>query len=728
MTRTLFAIAMAAALAGWWAAGTPTQLSAATAQMTHESAAWRKAQARNTRNAYQQYLQKYPRGKHAREARRRLARQFAVQGPSGAGGGAKHHAHHFSASNVAKSAEVQDIGEAPLSVARGRVPAVAAGARAAAPLTVDAGSTRADLSPVDDGSRAKTSAYWNSWFEVADEPTQEPLTINVTYTFVLDLSPFEYAKMRPQEAVSAAVDPEVEKVLSDPRRKFLTFKIKPLVAQGSGLQLQNSTPVDFRITLDRIRHPNLQMKERYENKEITIRAFSEDVTAGQARIQFSASQSGCFALALAILDETGRFPLDHLVRWIAVNSPGRTAPPCGDAVAGGPRRMHSGLASLLETSLEVQSSGTAELASAAFLVFEPAPVSDAGSFVIFVDGRSNQTPTVYAWNTVSSIVGRLNNDQGLPMLIGEARDLAGKGRVGSYAKAARELEKVFFPRDNDDAQRAESAFKQLVKQSSVRPVVVVRVVSELADGQKRSVFVPLGILGAKAEDGSGAVLSQPITVVQPLPRERYDSDSNCIGDWTFVLPNELQGLDDLSQLWSNNSPGIHDFAKFQTYLGDNSPIKEHPGQGLLLLAHHGKGNLWFERETDRVIAEDVVRRYPPGSVGVFAACSTAAAYDDGFLRQFNQHGVDALIASPFAIPAVYGTRLAAVFPQAVAELRPKNGHRATISELFAHALELTAKRLKDDKPNARYDEIGLEYVLLGNPSLVLCPEAGAPPQ
>jgi hypothetical protein len=88
------------------------------------------------------------------------------------------------------------------------------------------------------------------------------------------------------------------------------------------------------------------------------------------------------------------------------------------------------------------------------------------------------------------------------------------------------------------------------------------------------------------------------------------------------------------------------------------------------------------------------------------------------VERFNERGVDALIASPFPVPAIYGTRLAVEFPQALEELKQAGG-TPTISDLFAVAIDRTARRLEKEF-HRNYAEMGLEYVLLGNPGVKLC--------
>jgi hypothetical protein len=46
----------------------------------------------------------------------------------------------------------------------------------------------------------------------------------------------------------------------------------------------------------------------------------------------------------------------------------------------------------------------------------------------------------------------------------------------------------------------------------------------------------------------------------------------------------------------------------------------------------------------------------------------------------------------------------------------------TIAELFGEAIKRTADQLKTDI-NGKYEETGLEYVLLGNPMISMCDAA-----
>jgi hypothetical protein len=107
-------------------------------------------------------------------------------------------------------------------------------------------------------------------------------------------------------------------------------------------------------------------------------------------------------------------------------------------------------------------------------------------------------------------------------------------------------------------------------------------------------------------------------------------------------------------------------------------------------------------------------------VGVFAACSAASSKgrNTAILQKLNQQGMGTIIASPFTIDATYGVTFASSFAEVV-EQAAKDGGKPTILELFNRAIAATGQKFKD-RNHGDYAELGLEYVLLGNPAITLC--------
>ena len=170
------------------------------------------------------------------------------------------------------------------------------------------------------------------------------------------------------------------------------------------------------------------------------------------------------------------------------------------------------------------------------------------------------------------------------------------------------------------------------------------------------------------------MLQKPITVVQPLPREAYGAKNTCIGEWTFGVPDKLQGVPEaLTDLLPNGLPGswLHDFATLESYFeAQGTPTsKDKPGEGFSPSRP--------SRQRSRLVRAragscDRIERPAQLSAGqrrgVRRLCgSSLLRYS--FMDHFNVDlKVDALIASPFSIPATYGIRLAVEFPEALREL------------------------------------------------------------
>jgi hypothetical protein len=312
--------------------------------------------------------------------------------------------------------------------------------------------------------------------------------------------------------------------------------------------------------------------------------------------------------------------------------------------------------------------------------------------------------------------------------INDAHTEMSNNHTGAYVHAAKDLwTELFTAKDGTQGEAigAADALKEMAKTSVAPPVIVVRIASSAADGTTRSLFAPLGILGAK---GDGAVLDNPISVVQPMAVGRFVSKDRCIGNWTLALPDQIDGDVDLSDVPAP-LPGtrLKNMTQFSAFMsGDDTTAAQDPPQasGLLVLAHQGGGELWFKQAEDHV--SRIGRKFSPGSAGILSACSVAATTNRNaqLLESFNESGLDTVIASPFALDATYGVRFAYSFTEALQEATAK-AEQPTMLELFNRGVSKTVEKFAKVK-TGHYEEIGLEYVLLGNPAIKLCapPKAG----
>jgi hypothetical protein len=324
----------------------------------------------------------------------------------------------------------------------------------------------------------------------------------------------------------------------------------------------------------------------------------------------------------------------------------------------------------------------------------------------------------------------ISNPNGLPGKLYAAWNAANAGTRGPYAEVANELADKIFGADIADQPKADAAREALrrLATTQVEPVVVVRMVDE----NNRELYVPLNLISAA---GNTEGLAKPITVVQPLQTERYESPS-CIGKWAFGLSKDTRDLDpnlkvELDELAAAQPPNgetwIRNATELKAYFksvpaqaATSSPATPVPAEGLVLLAHHDEFGVFFDDINGRVLAQGLRHAYPPGSVAVLAACVTAKPNTGmDILNGLNDNGVDAMIVSPFNVRIDYGSRMAFEFAKVVRDNR-QNGRTPTLAEMFAQATAATKLFFKEQNGNARLDDMALEFILAGNPYLRLC--------
>jgi hypothetical protein len=153
-------------------------------------------------------------------------------------------------------------------------------------------------------------------------------------------------------------------------------------------------------------------------------------------------------------------------------------------------------------------------------------------------------------------------------------------------------------------------------------------------------------------------------------------------------------------------------------------------EGLLLLAHHDNGDVWFEhsqRDRGEVVTFNEIRHpFPRGSAAILAACSVGNLREEsnrlGLVNKLNTAGVDAAIVSPFEVPVELGLSFALHFlDQVVGSYSGMESKQIrigpTLSELFARTIEALNQdpRMRLLKSDARF-----EFLLAGNGSLRLC--------
>lgn len=612
------------------------------------------------------------------------------------------------------------------------------------------------------GKEEPVIGFWNTWFETVDDgKCAKELEKGKRYSFVLDISRFAYFKYS-----SAPVDRSVEDAVSKARelnKPTILFTIRPILDKNLVFSDNNrlSEKLSERVLqadINKLLKPtDKDVEERIKRNYIDFLAGRIDLRefaskgqsgepAGEVRFQVQPIELGAATISITVWDESGMIPLDLLTFTVSIIDPK------AQAVRPGPTSktisLKAGLSTLLDVSSEFSSTGPL-IADAAFYIFEPGP--NGKSMILFAASKpkpdtavpdQERSVSVYAWETEYLLSQYVEDRNQFLVKINQARLLAQdkKTQEYSYQEAAGELREMIFTAIDEEqgkqAAESERIFRDLVGRKDQSSVVFVRMRNKNGD----PVYFPLGILAARSKS---PFLDKRIIVVQPLPRENYPGGVHPVETWTFGVPQELEGVDEngLFGLALKNlklpDPGppflYRDIPNIKGFLETHKPsAPEAKPEGILLLAHHAAGSLWFTNVGNRIVSTEIKHTFPSGSVAILSACSVAAAEgnNQAILKKLNDNGIDAMIVSPFPVEVNYGAMLAIHFVEALEEAKAsykglteeaKASYKGvTLAELFDKSAKKTAEYFK--AMNINYEEMALEFVIAGDYRISVAPK------
>jgi len=578
---------------------------------------------------------------------------------------------------------------------------------------------------------------WNIWAQRhVDKTVVYFLEPGLDYVLHLDLSRYAY-----QESQSTVATPWVKEVLRrelDAGRTNVRLKVRPhLLGESLRQPVMGMTEFNLDLTLDRLRGPTEEkalgesrLLAQLRGDPAAVPRLSQKLGAGSVAVPVSASLTpGCAQVVLSIWDESGLRPLDHIVHNVSVRRAGQPVPSCERIALQGDFKSLIGV-------LTTRSSH----ADAALQLIEVPTNSGTDTIALYVDAaryrRALADPTLadrglYGW--------QLERPFSMEALVGQHHELLdlvnGARQSGSYRLAAESLAKKLFTATRETETQALAAVSALraIPPTKRPPMLMLRA----STARNVPVYLPFGLLGAR----DAGLLSGRITVVHPLPREDYGE--SCIDRWILGIPRTLDqvtgvitlpelparmtrihALDELKGFFGRDSSVLDLFRSGATSASPTaSTLAPRPGraEALVLLAHQSEGKLWFTDSGtgERIETTDLRRDFPPGSVAILAACSTANPTGDNqaVLELLNRRGIDAVVASPFPIEASFGVELAKAFVEA-GRAAYGAGRTPELRELFDSALDIAAVQLGEQAP-AR--DKALEFMILGNHQLRLCP-------
>jgi len=573
---------------------------------------------------------------------------------------------------------------------------------------------------------------WNNWLQ-RDNKIVEEVNFDKTvhHDLILDISLYNYNSLLDKRIASQGTDQRFVKFLDEHKNENNTelkvrfFSIDGLIELSNGEA--NTKPMEVKI--DSLKHSDqLDQLNDFQKRKISLKELSDQISAGQVSFKFEPKDTGCATVILSIWDRNGTVPLDYLIKQIPISSGSKKTRNCGTSKTGS-NILNGGLVSLLDSTIQRDSLQRSSPVSAALHIFE----FNKRSIAVFAEPavNSRSSPEVYAWEMKSNISDYMQSSSGINLLIKDARTkIRNNADVAddAYMNVANELADTIFSGKrlsaidhNQAAKKALAALKRIVE-TSERPVIFTK----LENKNGELVLLPLRLLSAP---GKRRVLEKDIIVVQPLPRQNYAN--TCIKSWTFAIPDyeSISGVKeeiieqaeiDVKPAWI--SKWLHNFTDYKNYFDEYNESVPNHGTGLLLLSHHDEGYLWLDNKkpAERLLIENMNRKYSPGSVGILSACSTTGIDKQSrrLLEHLNRQNLDAMIVSPFNVDADYGTNLTVSFSKVLLE-KMNREKSFNMLDLFDAAVAHTANRQTISNRNHLFS---LEFIVAGDYGLTLCAE------
>jgi TRAP-type C4-dicarboxylate transport system substrate-binding protein len=568
---------------------------------------------------------------------------------------------------------------------------------------------------------------WNTWLEDGQGRDVPSLVAGRVATLNLDLARLPYARL-----MRASADARIKEGLASGAPLQLLIQpllLGPQIEAVPGQSFGMSPMTASLKNVATLASDEVQRQAHWEGKLSTRQLAASLGMSDILQWKIRGNDEGCADVAFAVWDEARNEPLDHVVVTLPVRREDGPAITC----YGKPDSMETaaGLETLLQGTRAVRTA-----ADAALHVFEYNDSGSTRSIAVLVHARrlaaargsaGVKDPGVYSWELVSPLSSYVSGAAQLPKLVGEAHQRVANGVPFPYEAVAGDLATVLFAgktqRDREQGQLAAAALKDAIEKGSPG-----RVLTRLINESGRSMYLPLGLLAARA---SVPFASKRFSVIQSLAGGARGPQA-CIRSWHVARTSTLAGAGGVAKKLLEEAPAqlpapaalmtTHEAMAF--YLGSQPTLAQ--GEGFIVLAHHDAGSLRFSPAHSPppwIRSENINRRFPAGSMAVLAACSTTGVGQQTsmIVNRLASQGMASIVLSPFAVDIEFGVRMALAFEgQILKEMGKPTG--ATAAILFERSAEAAAASLPAAAA-ALYD-MSLEFQLVGDPDITICDSQG----
>jgi hypothetical protein len=238
-------------------------------------------------------------------------------------------------------------------------------------------------------------------------------------------------------------------------------------------------------------------------------------------------------------------------------------------------------------------------------------------------------------------------------------------------------------------------------------------------------LVPLGLLYAPGYDD---FVGLHYRIETPLERQDYTASAACISKWVLVVPEDdpAHQYDDMQQARAPFAPFIGQFQKWtnSTVYQKMGPFRSWLRQGgsaaesdaVLILSHHDSNRIYFD-PSDTVESVSVQRPFAVPSLAIINACGTAKPGAIEFVREFNDRGVSAEVATASEVEPRMAGLFATSFVQHLQD-HAKDSDYGVAQARFDAVVDVSQMAMTSGE---KYGPRALIYVMLGNGGIRACP-------
>jgi SH3 domain-containing YSC84-like protein 1 len=305
-----------------------------------------------------------------------------------------------------------------------------------------------------------------------------------------------------------------------------------------------------------------------------------------------------------------------------------------------------------------------------------------------------------------------------------------------FNTAGEALYGLIFHSEDGSPPDAEKTFSDFVadktaheQPGAVVPSLFVRLLPQQPD---QGFFIPMGLARVKVAANRKEFLGFHFRIQSPLELQDYSPQTTCVDKWTLLVPppnlvgNPLlaaraafDGWISKFQSFRPNASVYDNLDKFRDWLAGDDAVA--PGSAtVLILSHHENNSLFFDQSVSAIFATNVKRQFAKPSVAIIDACGTANPGAFEFVREFNAHGANAVVASSVEING----RMGGVFLRLLADSLDRNRTDPTYTLDRAVFDSITALRTQPDEtgdnPAKMYGPRALLFGLVGNGNMRLC--------